>query len=140
MPAASLAYDKKILFSRMKRLGVSQKNVVEKVIRASVPGGQGVNKVSNCVYLKHIPTGIEVKCQLQRSQAANRFVAWDLLLRKIEQKTLSLALFKKQELEKVRRQTRPRSRNAKLKVIQDKRKRSQKKSLRGGIASWSAIE
>ena len=49
------------LFERMEKLGIFEKDVIEKFIRSSGKGGQHVNKASTCVYLKHIPTGIEVK-------------------------------------------------------------------------------
>ena len=49
------------LKERMEALGVLEKDIEEKFIRASGSGGQKVNKTSTCVYLKHIPTGIEVK-------------------------------------------------------------------------------
>ncbi|MDD4183782.1 MAG: peptide chain release factor-like protein, partial [Candidatus Omnitrophica bacterium] len=59
--------------------GIREEDIVEKFIRASGPGGQFVNKTSSCVYLKHIPTGIEVKCQKERSQALNRYAARKIL-------------------------------------------------------------
>ncbi|MCX5701802.1 MAG: peptide chain release factor-like protein, partial [Candidatus Omnitrophica bacterium] len=53
----------KSLREKMERLGVRKEDIVEKFTRAKGPGGQNVNKVSTCVYLRHLPTGIEVKCQ-----------------------------------------------------------------------------
>ena len=69
----------------MEGLGIQESDIVERFIRSSGHGGQNVNKVSTCVYLKHLPTGIEVKCQQERYQAANRFFARRLLVQKIEQ-------------------------------------------------------
>ena len=72
----------------MSRLGIRQDDIAENFIRSSGPGGQNANKTSTCVYLKHLPTGIEVKCQRERSQVLNRLLAYKLLLNKIE--TLNL--------------------------------------------------
>jgi len=117
----------------MLRLGVRQEDIVEKFIRSQGPGGQNVNKVSTCVYLRHIPTGIEVKCQQERSQASNRFLARRLLLEKIESSILGKLSAQQKRIEKIRRQKRRRSRRMKLRVLEAKRRHSEKKSLRGKV-------
>ena len=114
----------------MPGLGVKEEDIEEKFIRSQGHGGQNINKVSTCVYLKHIPTGIEVKCQKERTQGANRLLARELLLKKIQSRLLSRLLFEKQQAEKSRRQKRRRSRKAKLRMLESKRKNSQKKAGR----------
>jgi len=69
---------------RMEALGIHEKDIEEKFVRSSGRGGQKVNKTSTCVYLKHKPTGIEVKCMKERSQSLNRFLARRELIKKIE--------------------------------------------------------
>ncbi len=73
----------KELEEKMALLGITENDLEERFVRSSGPGGQNVNKVSTGVYLKHIPTGIEVKCTRERSQGLNRFLARRALLRKI---------------------------------------------------------
>jgi protein subunit release factor B len=72
------------LRERMGALGIDEKDIDEKFVRSSGRGGQKVNKTSTCVYLRHIPTGIEVKCMKERSQSLNRFLARRDLVRRIE--------------------------------------------------------
>jgi protein subunit release factor B len=123
----------KALEEKMRRLGIRQEDIEESFIRSSGPGGQNVNKTSTCVYLKHIPTGIEVKCQKERSQALNRFLARRILLQKIETRILGKLSQEQQLIAKIRRQKRRRSRRAKLKVLEGKRRRAEKKSFRGPV-------
>jgi protein subunit release factor B len=72
------------LKERMEALGIHEKDIEEKFIRSSGKGGQKVNKTSTCVYLKHIPTGIEVKFMRERNQSLNRFLARRELVKRIE--------------------------------------------------------
>ena len=71
----------------MEELGILEKDIEEKFVRSSGHGGQNVNKTSTCVYLKHVPTGIEVKCMKDRSQSINRFFARRELIKKIENRS-----------------------------------------------------
>lgn len=134
MPDFSVNRDKeKSLLKEMLRLGVKEEDIFERFVRSSGPGGQNVNKTSTCVYLKHIPTGIEIKCQEGRSQALNRYLARRLLLRKIEARLLGALSKEQQRIEKIRRQKRKRSKRAKMKLLQIKRERSEKKQFRSKI-------
>jgi protein subunit release factor B len=123
------------LRDRMQEVGLREEDIVEKFIRSGGHGGQNVNKTSTCVYLKHIPTGIEVKCQQERSQALNRFFARRLLTDKIENQILGKLSAEQQRIEKIRRQKRKRSKRAKEKMLEDKRAKSEKKQFRQKIQS-----
>jgi len=62
---------------------IEANDVVEHVSRSSGPGGQNVNKVSSAIKLEHIPTGITVSMQDEKSQHKNRAKAWRILRSKI---------------------------------------------------------
>jgi len=123
------------LEDKMRRLGIKESDIKESFIRSSGAGGQNVNKVATCVYLKHIPTGIEVKCGRERSQALNRFLARRILANKIEEMLLGKASEEQRMREKLRRQKRKRSKRAKEKMLADKKMRSEKKSLRKKVGA-----
>jgi peptide chain release factor len=106
---------------KMDALGIREGDLVEKFVRSGGKGGQNVNKTSNCVYLKHIPTGIEVKCQRERSQSINRFLARRILAEKIEAIKLGKESDEQARIEKIRRQKRKRSKRAKDKMLAAKR-------------------
>jgi len=129
------AEKEKALALRMLALGVSERDIEESFIRSSGPGGQKVNKTSTCVQLTHLPTGLTVKCQRERSQSLNRHLARRLLLDKIEKMQKGFVAAQKEKAEKIRRQKRKRSQRAKEKMLGEKRRQSQKKELRGRIGT-----
>jgi len=118
------------LAERMERLGLCESDIVEKFIRSGGHGGQNVNKVATCVYLKHIPTGFEVKCQEERSQALNRYLARRILADKVEAAILGKQSEEEQRIARIRRQKRKRSKRAKEKMLADKRHVAEKKKDR----------
>ena len=114
----------------MEKLGISDDTLVEKFIQGSGSGGQKINKTASCVYLKHTPTSIEVKCHQQRSRELNRFLARRELCERLEEIRDGKKSARKQAQEKIRRQKRRRSRRAKNRMLNDKSKHAQKKNLR----------
>lgn len=123
----------KQLMEKMEALNISEQDIEESFIRSGGKGGQHVNKASTCVYLKHIPTGTEVKCQDERSQALNRYRARVLLVNKIDLLIKGKESEEIRRIEKIRRQKRKRSKRAKEKMLADKKVVSEKKRLRGPV-------
>ena len=114
----------------MAVLGITQGDLLEKFVRGSGAGGQKINKTSSCVFLKHLPSGVCIKCQMDRSREINRFLARRELCEQLESIRDGKATAKTQAIEKMRRQKRRRSRRSKQRSIVDKRLLSTKKSLR----------
>jgi protein subunit release factor B len=119
------------LAARMAKLGILEADLEESFVRSGGAGGQNVNKVSSCVQLVHRPSGLTVRCQQERSQVMNRFLARRLLCEKLEEKTLGEKSQRQQAFEKIRRQKRKRSKRAKERILEAKRQNSTKKQLRG---------
>lgn len=118
---------------RLTDLGIHEEDLVEKFVRASGSGGQKVNKTSSAVYLKHLPTGTEVKVQAERSQSLNRQLARSLLADKIEEQIEQKRMDEQQHKAKLERQSRPRPRKVKKRMLESKRRRGEKKRLRGRV-------
>ncbi|MDA8090558.1 MAG: peptide chain release factor-like protein [Nitrospiraceae bacterium] len=122
MPDFAVSEEKnRLLKQKMEALQIQEKDLVEKFIRSSGHGGQKLNKTASCVYLKHLPTGIEIKCMRERSQSINRFLARRELAERIEAltagdgkgQTVSPAM------EKIRKQKARRQRKSKGKYLQE---------------------
>ncbi len=126
----------KSLVERMQALGVREEDIEEQFVRSSGAGGQKVNKTSSCVVLHHRPTGVRVKCQQERSQALNRFLARRLLLDKIEARIKGASTAAEQEIARIRRQKRRRSRRAKEKMLEAKRRQGEKKAARVPVRGY----
>ena len=121
---------KERLEQRMDSLGIRENDLIEKFILGSGSGGQKINKTSSCVYLKHLPSGLEIKCQKERSRDLNRYYARQELCERIEEQLFQEKSEKQQAIEKIRRQKRKRSKRAQEKVLASKKQRSNIKALR----------
>ncbi len=122
------------LREKMESLGIREEDLIEKFILGSGRGGQNLQKTSSCVYLKHTPTGTEVKCQKDRSREMNRFFARRELCEKIESEVLKIKTEKQALIEKKRRQKRKRTKRAQEKVLENKRHRKEIKELRKDVS------
>ena len=119
------------IFEKLAALGVSASEVEEKFVRGTGPGGQKINKTSSTVWLRHGPTGIEVRCQRERSQTANRELAWAELVAKLGARKARAAAVAVDAREEERRRTRQKSRGQKVRMIQAKKHRAGIKARRG---------
>jgi protein subunit release factor B len=118
---------------RLDTLGIIPADVEEKFVRGSGPGGQKINKTSSTVCLRHRPTGVEVRVQRERSQAANRELAWQELCEKLECNLRQIEAARRDAVEKERRRKRPKSRGQKRRMVETKRLRRKAKDNRGRV-------
>jgi protein subunit release factor B len=95
----------------MHLLGIREQDIEEKFIRSSGHGGQNVNKTATCVYIRHIPTGTEIKCMETRSQSINRFLARRELVRRLGSRS-GLMTSDQSKIEKIRKQKAKRKKRA----------------------------
>jgi len=124
------AEKQRALAARMEALGVREADLEEHFIRARGHGGQNVNKVSTCVVLRHLPSGIVVRCERERSQALNRFLARREILDRLEARVRGVAQAAAAERARIRRQKARRSRRSKEKILAAKRAHGEKKAAR----------
>ncbi|MFA7073865.1 MAG: peptide chain release factor-like protein [Endomicrobiaceae bacterium] len=124
------AAKQKELEKKFETFNIKESDIVEKFVHSSGHGGQNLNKVATCVYLKHVPTMTEIKCQKYRTQLLNRYMARKMLAELIETEILGTQSRKIKEIEKLRRQKRKRSKRAKEKILESKKNNSIKKQNR----------
>ena len=125
--------DDETLQKRLRALGIREEDLQEEFIRGSGPGGQKVNKTSSTVVLRHLPSGVEVRCQRERSQVMNRQWARMELCDRLEEIRRTEKLQAQNEREKIRRQTRPKPYGLKQRILQSKSKRAGVKKKRGRV-------
>lgn len=121
---------------RMAALGIREADMEEKFVLGGGPGGQNVNRTASCVYIKHRPSGIEVKCQWTRSRALNRFLARRELCDELDARVRGAASARQQEIAKIRRQKRRRSRRQRERMLEQKHRQSTKKDLRRRVGGY----
>lgn len=122
------------LRARFVSLGVRPEEIEERFVRGTGAGGQKINKTSSTVWLQHRPTGVEVRCQRERSQTLNRLLAWQELAGKLEWRKGEAANQAQAARELKRRQNRPKSRGQKLRMLETKKHRAKHKSARGRVS------
>ena len=110
---------------RLDAVGVLPGDVTEVFIRGSGAGGQKINKTSSTVVLRHGPSGLEVRCQEERSQAANRARAWERFCDKLEERQRLAEAERQAAVAKARRNARPKSRRQKQIQVEAKRHRAE---------------
>lgn len=118
------------VLSKAESLGVRAEDIAESFVRGSGKGGQKINKTSSTVLLRHAPTGIEVRCQKHREQSKNRLSAYKLLILKIEEKVKGARSERMMKVFKLRKQKIRRSKRAKAKMIDSKKRRGEIKEGR----------
>ncbi len=121
--------------ARLTALGLRLDDIEESFVRGSGPGGQKINKTSSTVCLRHRPTGLEVRCQRERSQAANREEAWAELCSRLEHQIRSAAASRQQAREADRRRNRQKSYGQKVAMVVSKRHRARHKAGRGRVGT-----
>lgn len=124
------------LAQSMMHLNIHEVDLVEKFILGSGKGGQKINKTASTVYLKHLPSGLEIKCQYSRRREDNRYFARRRICEKLQTIVSDEKTKAQQLIEKIKRQKKRRSRKAKQKMLDEKSKKSQLKATRKKTASF----
>ena len=108
-----------MLRKRMADCGLNESDLKEIFVRSQGPGGQKVNRTATCVYLKHLPTGLEVKMQESRGQLLNRYYARKRMCELLEARQLGEKSPEAIRQEKIRRQKSRRRRRSSSKTQGD---------------------
>ena len=120
---------------RLAALGVQPEEIEERFVRGAGPGGQKINKTASTIWLRHRPTGLEVRCQRERSQTVNRALAWEALCAKLEERHRTAAAAQQADRAREQRRRRQKSRGQKARMIESKKHRAGIKSSRGRVGA-----
>jgi len=124
------------ILKKALELKVFPHDIDEKFVRGSGHGGQKVNKTSSTVWLKHVPTGVEVKCQEHREQSKNRILAYKILIYKIDSLVKGKESEKAKKIFKLKKQKVKRSKRAKEKLLTLKKHRKEVKEGRKTVGQY----
>lgn len=115
---------------RMGELRIAREDLEETFTRGRGAGGQKINKTSSTVRLKHLPTGIEIRCQEERSLSQNRYLARVLLCDRVEARLTAAKQQRGAALSQARARSGKRSAGLKRRMVANKRKRGEVKAAR----------
>jgi protein subunit release factor B len=118
------------LRQRLISLGVRPDDVDERFIRGTGAGGQKINKTSSTVWLRHAPTGVEVRFQEGRSQTDNRLQAWTELCARLAARRATAQADVRSARELERRRHRQKSRTQKSITLDAKKLHAKRKESR----------
>lgn len=104
------------LKKHMHILNIAECDLEESFVMGSGSGGQKVNKTASCVVIKHVPSGIIVKCQKTRYRENNRFFARRILCEKIDEVMNGKQSKQVKEAERIRKQKKRRKKKTKNKL------------------------
>ena len=119
---------------RMKQWKIRDEDLQERFVLGSGSGGQKINKTSSRVYLKHLPSGLEVSCQESRSREKNREAARHRLCDLLERRSLETRQESRRQRALRRHNKRRPPKAARAVNRRNKQHRSEKKSLRRRIS------
>lgn len=108
------------LIELMATMQIQQAELIEKFIIGNGNGGQRLHKRATTVYLKHIPTGLEIKCQDSRSREDNRYFARVRLCEKLHATVSDEKSEEQLRIEKLKKQKKRRGKRAQQKIVEEK--------------------
>ena len=121
------------LDQKLAELGIAPEDLVERFTRSRGPGGQHVNRTATCVQLRHLPSGLEVRAEGERSQLRNRIAAREQLIARLEAARRQAEADRVAARERARRQRRRPSAAARQRNVERKRHRGEVKARRGRV-------
>ncbi len=122
-----------VFLRKAEMLHIYPHDIVEKFVRGGGKGGQKINKTSSTVFLRHAPTGAEVRCQKHREQSNNRISAYKLLILKVEFLLKGRKSDQSRKIFKLKKQKQKRSKRAREKILEAKKSRGELKESRRKI-------